>query len=423
MLSFSTRFWTAAIIGRRRDRMLRRKSRIAILADFAEERWPSMDLVAEMLAHHLVAEHGEEFEVELVRPRFVGFRPGRTGTLNKPLFNAVRLFNRFVVYPRWIARHRKRFDLFHIVDHSYSHLIHRLPAERCVVTCHDLDTFRCLLKPETERRSAAFRAMTARILDGFRRAGRVICGSNSTRDEILRNALIPADHLQVIYYGVDALFTDRPDGTADAEFTRLLAEHAAGNVYLLHVGGTQPRKRIDLLLRIFAAVSETMPGLSLVRVGGPLEDRVRKLAAELGVADRILELPFIDRRLLAAAYRHAAMLVIPSEAEGFGLPVIEAMACGTRVIASDIPVLREVGGEAAEYCAVGDIAGWSRAIVAAISAQTQPYDREGVRRAAQAQAARFSWSENATATAQIYRLMLGADEKCTPQEFRPAAIG
>ncbi len=400
---------------------MRRKSRIAILADFKDERWPSMDLVAEMLAHHLAAEHGDEFDVELVRPRFVGFRSGKGGTLNKRLFNAGRLFNRFVIYPRWIARHRQRFDLFHIVDHSYSHLIHRLPAERCVVTCHDLDTFRCLLRPDAEPRSAAFRAMTARILDGLRSAGRVICGSHATHAEILRHGLIPADRLQVVYYGVHPLFTDRPDAVADAEFSRMLAERGIGNVYLLHVGGTQRRKRIDLLLRMFAAVSEAIPALSLVRVGGALEDRDRQLAAELEVAARILELPFIERRLLAAAYRNAAVLVIPSEAEGFGLPAIEAMACGIGVIASDIPVLREVGGEAAEYCPVGDIDAWSRAIAAAIRAREQPHDRDGDRRAMLAQAARFSWSENAAATARIYRTMLGAVENHDAQ-FRSAAI-
>jgi glycosyltransferase involved in cell wall biosynthesis len=401
---------------------MRRKTQVAILADFKEERWPSMDLVAEMLVQYLAAEHGDDFDFELVRPRFVGFRSGKAGTINQRLFNAARLFNRFVTYPRWVARHRQRFDLFHIVDHSYSHLMHGLPAERCLVTCHDLDTFRCLLRPDAEPRSAVFRAMTARILDGFRRAERVICGSHATHAEILRYGLIPADRLQVIYYGVDPLFTDRSDGAADAEFKRMLAEPGVGNVYILHVGGTQRRKRIDLLLRMFAMVSETIPEVSLVRVGGPLEDRDRKLAAELGVAARIIELPFVEQRLLAAAYRNAAVLVIPSEAEGFGLPMIEAMACGTPVVASDIPVLREVGGDAAEYCPVGDIGAWSGAIVAAIRAREQPYDRDGDRRAMLARAARFSWSENAAATARIYRTMLGAVENQDRQQFRRAAI-
>jgi glycosyltransferase involved in cell wall biosynthesis len=402
--------------------IMRRKSRVAILADFKEERWPSMDLVAEMLAQHLGAEHGDDFDVELVRPRFVGFRSGKAGTINERLFNAARLFNRFVTYPRWVARHRQHFDLFHIVDHSYSHLMHGLPVERCLVTCHDLDTFRCLLRPEVELRSAVFRAMTARILRGFCQAGRVICVSNATHDEILRHTLIPADRLIVIHNGVAPLFTDYPDAFADAEITRLFSEHGVRDTYILHVGGTQRRKRIDLLLAIFAAVREVKGDIRLVRIGAPLDARDRAVAAKLGVADAILALPFLDRRLLAAAYRHAAALVIPSETEGFGLPMIEAMACGTPIVASDIPVLREVGGDTARYCPVGDIGAWCGAIVAAIRAREQPYDRDGDRRAMLARAGRFSWSENAAATARIYRTMLGAVENQDTQRFRRAAI-
>ena len=106
-----------------------------------------MDLVAEMLSDHLAREHAKCFEVELVRPRFIWPSSHRSIT-NERWLAAARLFNRFVVYPRWIARNRSRFDIFHIVDHSYSHLIHHLPADRCVVTCHDLDTFKCLLEPD-----------------------------------------------------------------------------------------------------------------------------------------------------------------------------------------------------------------------------------------------------------------------------------
>ena len=67
----------------------------------------------------------------------------------RPWFrNADRLLNRFVNYPRYLRQHASEFDVFHIVDHSYAQLVHELPAARTVVTCHDLDTFRCLLDPE-----------------------------------------------------------------------------------------------------------------------------------------------------------------------------------------------------------------------------------------------------------------------------------
>ena len=72
-------------------------------------------------------------------------------------------------------------------------------------------------------------------------------------------------------------------------------------------------------------------------------------------------MPFLEPAVLAALYRRAALVLMPSEAEGFGLPLVEAMACATPVIASDIPVLREVGAEAAVYCAVADVPAWSAA--------------------------------------------------------------
>ena len=373
-----------------------------------------MDLVAEMLSDHLALEHSERFEVELVRPRFIWPTILRNRKItNERSFVAARLFNRFVVYPRWLQHNRRRFDLFHIVDHSYSHLVNHLPEDRCVVTCHDLDTFRCILEPASEPRSWPFREMTKRILKGFRKAARVICVSDATRDEILRRGLVARERLSVVGNGVHPSFTVVADPNADAEIVRLLGAQDHGAIEMLHVGTTHPRKRIDLLLSIFASVRAKFPAARLVRAGGGLSDDDRRLAGRLGVSEAITILPFVERRILAAAYRRADVVVLPSEAEGFGLPVAEAMACGVPVVASDLPVLRELGGDAICYCPVGDVEAWSSAIARVIdnSAKKGPgfigaRDRE-LRRAAQ-----FCWSENAERTAQIYRNLLQA---ATPQ--------
>jgi glycosyltransferase involved in cell wall biosynthesis len=382
------------------------KLRVAIIADFLEERWPSMDYVAESLADSLSG--AGDLSVELVRPRFLGSSLRRRAGGGNGLA-AIRLFNRFAVYPLWLVRNRNRFDLFHIIDHSYSHLIHHLPDARCVVTCHDLDTFKCLLEPHLETRSMPFRAMTQRILDGFRRSRRVLCVSDTTRDQILRYKLIPGDRLAVIPNGVSSDFSARPDPEADAQIAQMLGPRTNCGIEVMHVGNAQKRKRLDLLLEIFAALRARLPGARLVRAGGQMPDELRARAQQLGVAGAIVELPLLDRPVLAAAYRRATCVLLPSDSEGFGLPLLEAMACGTPVIASDLAVLREVGGSAASYRPVGDIDGWVNEIVrvAAGTAEHSPLASDRRKRLLE-QASKFSWNENAARTADIYREALRA---------------
>ena len=367
-----------------------------------------MDLVAEMLSDRLAREHGELFEVELVRPRFVwpsGHRSWRI--TNKRSFAAARLFNRFAVYPRWIARNRARFDIFHIVDHSYSHLIHHLPAARCIVTCHDLDTFKCLLQPAESPYSWAFCAMTRRILGGFRKASMVICVSAATRDEVVSRNLLDKERLLVIHNGVHPAFTEISDDVADLEIARMLEPVQKDSIEILHVGSELPRKRIDLLLKIFARLRAKFPGARLLRVGGGLTDENKRLARQLGVADAIVVLPFLQRRILAAAYRRAVAVLLPSDSEGFGFPMLEAMACGTPVIASDLPVLREIGGDTVRYCPIGDVGTWSEVTIQTVKEQIAPNDADREQRAvATAHASQFSWNANAERTTQAYRELL-----------------
>ena len=131
-------------------------------------------------------------------------------------FTLDRFTNRLLDYPRWLRETRDNIDVFHVVDHSYAHLVLELPPERTVVTCHDVDTFRSVLHPSVERRSAAFRAMTRRILDGFRRAARVTCDSVATRDAILAHGLADGDRLAVVPNGVHPDFSPLPDEQAAA---------------------------------------------------------------------------------------------------------------------------------------------------------------------------------------------------------------
>lgn len=380
-----------------------RSVRVGVVCDFLEEQWPSMDLVGDMLCRNLAQHYSEIFTVTQLRPTLrsrcsrLPFLPSRLAR------NADRWANRFHDYPRWLGQRRTEYDLFHLVDHSYSQLIHDLPAHKTVVTCHDLDTFRCLLEPDKEPRPAWFRSMTRRVLSGFTQAAHVIVVSEATRQEILRHGLFPADRISVIPNGLHPSCSAEPDVQADRAAKVLLGLDSASGPLLLSVGNTLPRKRLDVLLRVFAAVRNRNGAARLIRVGG-LAPEHQKLAAELKIGPEMVCVPFLERDVLAAVYRQAALLLHTAEAEGFGLPVIEAMGCGCPVVASDVPVLREVGGAAATYCPVGKIETWAETVSHLLEEREhQPAVWEQRQGASLRNAARFSWAENAQQTSVVYR--------------------
>jgi glycosyltransferase involved in cell wall biosynthesis len=344
--------------------------RVALLCDSPDEQWPSMDLVGQM--------HSAQLSARGI-PHQSFAPPIRRRT---PSFALDRLLFRFGDYSSLVRR--LNFDVYHVIDHSYSQLLLNLPPGRAVVTCHDIDTFRSVLEPQKDPRGAAFRFMTRRILSGFSTAAHVACDSIATFNEIRKFDLVPAARMSVVPLGVHPSCAPEPHAANDSQASVLL-NHFEGPI-LLHVGSTLPRKRIDLLLRIFAAVRSRCPDLRLVRVGGPFTQFQRDLATELGVAAFISELPFLDREVLAAIYRRATLVLQPSDAEGFGLPVAEAMACGTPVVSSDLPVLREVGGDAAIYCPPGDWQFWSAKVEELLGSPLKALRENSLRQATQ-----FSW--------------------------------
>jgi len=314
-----------------------------------------------------------------------------------PSFALDRLWFRFGDYPSLVRK--LQFDLFHIVDHSYSQLLHSVSPERTVVTCHDLDTFRSVLQPDLHPRGPAFRWMTRRILDGFRKTAHVACDSIATYDEIRKFDLLPPKRLSVVPLGVHPACSPLPDEAADREAERLLGGFQGPA--LMHVGSTLPRKRIDLVLRTFAAAHASCPELRLIRAGGPMTKAQSELARDLNLDGLIFELPFIERPVLAAIYRKAALVLQPSDAEGFGLPVAEAMACGTPVVASDLAVLREVGGNAAIYCAPGDFQAWANQVIHVLRSPLEALKNNSLR-----QAADFSWVEYTNRMLDVYNGLL-----------------
>jgi glycosyltransferase involved in cell wall biosynthesis len=370
--------------------MAARTLQVAVVADLLEERWPSMDLMAEMVMAH-VGRDGTPVSPVLLRP---AFQP----PLRMP--RAIeRYAQRFWSYPRWL-RKQAPADVYHVVDHSYAHLVSHLPAKRTVVTCHDTDAFRSVLSPG-QRESNLPRFLVERVLRGLRRAAIVVCDSEAVRAELLRHSLVPADRVVVVAIGAHPAFTAVPEAGADAAAAALLP--AAAGTGLLHVGSTIPRKRIDVLLDTLAAVVERRPDVTLWRVGGDFTPAQRALMRRRSLERHVVVMPFVERPVLAALYRRAALVMLPSEREGFGLPVVEAMACGAPVLASDLPVLREVGGDAAEYCATGEPSLWAERVLALLAERDSDPSRWASRRQnGFDRAAAFSWDRHGADMSLVY---------------------
>ncbi|HTK75345.1 MAG TPA: glycosyltransferase [Gemmataceae bacterium] len=363
-----------------------------------------MDLCAEMLLAHLGSGSDDSLRPERICPTFrrrftrLPIFGGR-----RSAFNADRLFNRHCDFPSHLRRiqassPRREFDAFHVVDHSYAQLVHALPADRTGVYLHDLDAFRSLLEPNREPRPRWFRLMMRRVLTGLQKAALVFYSTAAVRSQVELHGLLDPTRLVHAPYGVCPEFTPdelgRPPG---------LPPEIDGRPFLLHVGSCNPRKRIDVLLDVFGAVRARLPDLRMVKVGGEWSDDQRRRIDRLGVSPAVRHLTGVDRPVLAALYRRAAAVLQPSEAEGFGIPVAEALACGAPVVASDLPVLREVGGDVAVYCPVADIPAWTDAVTRLIETPALAH----IRPARVAHAARFSWVAQARTIADEYLRLVG----------------
>ena len=372
---------------------------MAIVCDLLEEDWPSMDLISNMLLKEIRRADPTRAEATRVCPamkkRFT-LLPPVSQRLRRVAFNADRLANRMWDYPHHLKSARNRFDFFHVCDHSYANVVHGLPRGKTGVFCHDLDTFRCLLEPKLEPRPLWFRAMAQHILAGLKKADLVFYSTNAVRAQIDRHAVVDERRLVHAAYGICEDFTcevERPDPSS------LLLEPLGAASFLLHVGSCIPRKRVDVLLNVFARVHESRPELRLVQVGGEWTPEQRRLLEKLRIGGAVLQLPRQDSRVIAALYRNASLVLMPSEAEGFGLPVVEAVACGAGVLASDITVLREVGGNVVTFAPVGDVGAWA---ASALRLLAKPEGAAPLT-ARSEHAARFSWAKHAKTVVEAYR--------------------
>ena len=267
-----------------------------------------------------------------------------------------------------------------------------------IVTVHDAAP---LLFPETyPPRGRWFHGRG--LAAAARRADRVIAPTQAAADEIVSNSRIPADRIRIVPHGV-ALGRVQSGVVAAIRATLGLGDAP----YVLWVGTLEPRKNLPLLLRAYGAAVRAGIAERLVVVGPPgwsgAPKAIAAAAQELG--DRLVFTGPLRADRLAALYHGASLFVLPSLHEGFGLPVLEAMAQEVPVLCSDIPVLHEVAGNGARYVPATDEAAWTDALVDLLGDERARRDLGATGRA---RASNFTWEGCIARTRAVYHELLGA---------------
>jgi glycosyltransferase involved in cell wall biosynthesis len=314
--------------------------------------------------------------------------PSATSALSRIKQTTVRLRPLKAVARRCLAltTHLGRWDL-----HWQPNFIPvaALRARHVVATVHD---FSWELHPQfhPEERVAYFRK---HFYPGLASCDRIITVSEFVREELLQRMPALAGRVEVIHNGFDAsLYHPAPPG------------HRPGS-YILSVGSIEPRKNILSLLRAYALLDrETRREHPLLLAGaaGWKNDEIFRMVATLEGTVRYLG--YVSDRELADYYRGALCFVYPSFYEGFGLPPLEAMACGTPAIVSNVSSLPEVCGEAACYIDPGSVEAIHAALLTLIG---DPGLRANYARLGLARAARFGWEQSAAAHAALFRDVTG----------------
>jgi glycosyltransferase involved in cell wall biosynthesis len=273
-------------------------------------------------------------------------------------------------------------------------------GSRMVVTIHDLIP---LILP-VYRGSILVRLYTGLAAAGARRAAAIITDSHSSKKDITDLLRIPQDRVHVIYLAASEIF--RP--VRDAEKLNMARrKYGLPREYILYLGGFDQRKNLRTLLAAFASMDDSLRARAPLVIAGhlPQENTAffpdpRPIVERVGLQDEVNFIGWVPEKDKPALYSGATLFVFPSSYEGFGLPPLEAMACGTPVVASDCSSQPEIGGEGALLVDPEDVDGLAGAMTTLMEDEKR---RRELAAKGLEQAQQFSWRKTAAETMAVYR--------------------
>ncbi len=304
------------------------------------------------------------------------------------------------VHPFWLAL--PKADLAHITVSSLTTGLWFRSKSPVIVTVHDIIHY----VYRRDARFSTYKHSVQKLADALavrhlRRARMIIASSEFTRQQLIKHAAVSPEKIRVIPLGVDQQVF-RPLQVPAEFYERYGLDKATP--YVLHLSSEEPRKNVETLLRAWPQVIAQHPNAVLLKVGKSLyqgeRQRLVDLVARLNLTASVRFIENVAEADLPLLYNVAQVFAFPSLAEGFGFPVLEAMACGTSVVCSDTPALSEIVGATALQHAPLDEDGLAQALNAVLE---NPAEQARLRLAGLAQAARFSWQRT---TAETYKLYL-----------------
>jgi glycosyltransferase involved in cell wall biosynthesis len=335
------------------------------------------------------------FDVRSTTVRSVWVGEGRPSGLSRYVTNFVR-------YPFHVTRCEAL--LYHVIDHGYAHLAALLPRDRTVITCHDL------IPLLGEEGVAGFRARRRTVLrfrwsiSYLRKVAHVVCVSQATADDVQRLCDVPPERLSVIANGIDTRFRVLPKEMVERTQQEMRRFGAHMVLHVCSEGGF-PYKNVAMTFRVLASLRGEGVDVALTRVGRPLAPDERRLAEDLGVADVILDCGHVSDERLVELYNASDALLYPSHYEGFGLPALESMACGTPVVASTAPALVELVNGAGLMARPDDRDG----LVALLGEVLTSEEMAGqLRHKGLVRAAGYSWQRTVESLANVYQKVIDA---------------
>lgn len=319
-----------------------------------------------------------------------------------PGMNGVRkYYERFWQHPRIVTR--QPADIVHIIDHTSGHVARWLnkAGQSVVVTCHDLVQ---LIYPENTGETSLPQLSLAAwrySVEGMQQADKIISVSSNTKQDIISQLQIESDCITVIPNAVESQFgLLSPDKVKDFRQEQGLEPET---ICLINVGSAHPRKNLDTVLKVLNRLKKRGINAHLWKVGSDFSPKQQQLIQAYGLEEQITHLGKPDTCSLIQIYNAADILLAPSIYEGFGFTILEAMACGTPVITSNVSSLPEVAGDAAILLDPLDVEGMVEAIN---QLQIDTTYRQTLTDRGLARANLFSWKKTAEQVAEVYEKLI-----------------